>query len=761
MTPRFFQFSALAAFGLSGFAALLYQVVWQRILVFFSGADVYASTLIVAAFMAGLGLGSLTGGIAADRMSRRHALFGFAIAELAVAAFALVSRWLYYDVLYQGLGARPFDTPWLVAILFISLLWPTFFMGVSLPLLARAVTTTVGVAAAKVGRLYAVNTLGAGVGAFATTWWILPAVGLDHGLRVGAAMNAMCAVIVLPFLVARGRETWLLQPAHAPAIPPSPESDARMPFGGWIVIYAISGFMALSLEIVWFRLLGVMAKSTAFTFGTLLGIYLTGIAVGAGCGSVFAPRLRRPTVTLLALLSAVALVGGMLVAALVIGTDRFVWLQRYFGSYEPLVVRAEIDKLRSGQLPVEFLMLYFGLPGILLFPPTFLMGFSFPVLQRIVQTDFARLGRRLGTLMLANIFGSVLGTVVTGVVALDLLGTTGTLTALATASTLFAFVTFGAITRGGARMAAMVTAAVVFALFWRALPDATGLWARLHGAAAERIIAGEDATGLSVIRLEPGTLQNRTTVFVNGVGQSTIPYGDIHTALGILPAFLHPDPRSVAIIGLGSGDTVYGVAGRPDIERITCVEIIAPQIAGLRRLQDQQPYGGLEGLLGDPRIQHINGDGRIFLMRSAAAFDIIEADALRPTSAYSGNLYSEEYFTLVRSRLRPGGLAATWLPTARVHNAFVRVFPHVLSASGVLVGSTEPIAVDRNAIARRIADPRVRDHYARAGINIEELLASYLAAPARYTPDFDRRPLSDVNSDLFPRDEYDLSPLTR
>lgn len=726
-------------------------------LVFFSGADVYASTLIVAAFMAGLGIGNLAGGVLADRLSRRHALIGFAIAELAIAAFSLISRTLYYDFLYQYLGSRTFQTQWLMAVLFGSLLWPTFFMGVSLPLLARAVTTTVGVAAARVGRLYAVNTLGAAVGAFSTTWWILPAVGLDQALRIGAVMNALCVAIVLPFLASGRAEVWA-QPASEPPGAPTRVPDATLPFGAWIVIYAMSGFIALSLEIVWFRLLGVMAKSTAFTFGTLLGIYLTGIGAGAWLGSIFASRLRRPTFILLTVLSAIGLLGGLLVAALVLGTDRFVWLQRYFGSYEPLVVRTEIDKLRSGRLPGGFLLLYFGLPAALLLPPTLLMGFSFPVLQRIVQTDFARLGRRLGMLMLANITGSVLGTIVTGVVALNLLGTAGTLKALAIGSAVFAFVTLGSIARGRARLIAMMTAAVVFALAWRALPDATGLWARLHGAAAERILAGEDATGLSVLRLEPGALQNRTTVFVNGVGQSTIPYGDIHTALGMLPAFLHPRPRDAAIIGLGSGDTVYGVAGRPDIERITCVEIIAPQIGGLRQLQEQQPYGGLERLLADPRIRHISGDGRIFLMRSVATFDIIEADALRPTSAYSGNLYSEEYFTLVRSRLRPGGLAATWLPTPRVHNAFVRVFPHVLSASGVLVGSNEPINVDREAIARRIADPRVRDHYARAGIDIQDLMSLYLAAPAQYTPDFDRRSLTDVNADLFPRDEYDLSP---
>jgi hypothetical protein len=164
----------------------------------------------------------------------------------------------------------------------------------------------------------------------------------------------------------------------------------------------------------------------------------------------------------------------------------------------------------------------------------------------------------------------------------------------------------------------------------------------------------------------------------------------------------------------------------------------------------------LQGLLSDPRVEHIAGDGRIHLMHSAPKFDIIEADALRPSSAYSGNLYSDEYFRLVRDRLRPKGLAATWAPTQRVHNGFIRVFPYVVSLPGILLGSSDPIEIDRAAITRRLADPRVREHYERAGINVDQLVADYLATPTLYGPDFDRGTLEDVNTDLFPKDEYEL-----
>lgn len=759
MTGTTLRLVALAVFFLSGFAALLYQVVWQRMLVLFSGADVYASTLIVAAFMAGLGVGHLAGGYAADRLSRRRALIAFAAAEFCIGAFSLGSRTLYYDFLYQSLGTHQLGTPLLTLILFASLLWPTFFMGVSLPLLARTVTSTLDRAAANVGTLYAVNTLGAAVGALLATWWILPSVGLTGSLRVGAALNLVCAVALLPFAMRAERS--LADSQDAPGQPRARGVAGALPLAAWAGIFALSGLMALSLEIVWFRLLGVMMKSSAFTFGTLLAIYLSGIGAGAYVGSFVAPRLRRPGLIFLALQAAVGLSAGLLLAAVIRSVSGFEWVRQYFGSYDPMSVREELDRFRTGGFPGGFLMMYAGLPAILIWPPTFLMGFSFPVLQRIVQTDLSRLGRRIGLLMVANIAGSVIGTIITGWVALDRLGTAGTMKAIAGVSTVFALTATFVMLRGRVRLAGIAVVGVLGFGVLRVLPDASGLWARLHGTTAARMIFGEDASGLSVFRLEPGRTEGRATVFVNGVGQSTIPYGDIHTGLGMVPAFVHPAPRDVAIIGLGSGDTVYGVAGRQEIERITCIEIIAPQIEGLRRLGVRHPYAGVTGLLADARIRHVAGDGRIFLMHAAATFDIIEADALRPTSAYAGNLYSEEYFTLVRSRLRPRGLAATWLPTDRVHNAFVRVFPHVVSVAGILIGSNDPIPFDRDVIAGRIADPRVREHYARAGVNVEELMASYFVEPAIYTPGFDRKTLTDVNTDLFPRDEYDLSPPKR
>ena len=745
MTPTVLL--TLAVFFASGFAALLYQVIWQRLLAIFSGADVYSATVIVAAFMAGLGIGNLAGGIVADRVSRRTSLMLFAGAEAAVGLFGAISAWLYYGVLYERLGPMDLGPGRVAAVLFVSLLWPTFFMGASLPLLARAVTDRMERAAGHIGALYGFNTLGAACGAVVATWGLLPWLGLDGSLRVGAVLNVVCAVLVLPLVVR-------LSPEKAD-VPPAPGvSGEGRAFAFWLAIYAFSGFIALSYEIVWFRLLGVMAKSTAFTFGTLLTLYLAGIGLGAVAGSTLAARLRNPARAFFAMQAGAGVSAAVLLALFVGVSGDIRSVAGYFGAYEPLNIRESLEAFRSGTMPGNFIRLYVVLPMLLVIPPTFLMGCSFPILQRVVQHDERSLGRRVGGLLLANITGSIVGTVITGWWLLDRVGAAGTLKLLAVASAVFVW--FALRHRGRAPATAAVLGMFAIAIV---MPDSRLLWSRLHGTVPDRVVFAEDNSGLSVITATSADFRGRKVVFVNGVGQSALPYGDIHTALGALPVLVHPNPRDVAIIGLGSGDTVYAAAGRPDTTRVICIEIIGSQLVTLRALAERDPYPGLRGLLSDPRLEHVSGDGRAYLLRSTQKFDVIEADALRPTSAYSGNLYSDAYFTLVKSRLKPGGVAATWAPTRRIHDTFISVFPYVVSLPGIMLGSNEPLAVDRAGMEARLADPRVRDHYARAGIDIVQLMQAYLPdMPVRFGPDFDRSTLGELNTDLFPRDEFDLSP---
>ena len=758
-------------FFISGFAALLYQVVWQRLLVIFSGSDIQSTTIIVAAFMAGLGCGSLAGGKVADRLRPIHGLAAFAAAELAIAAFGFFSATLYYDVLYQRLGHLPWSLEARAAILFVSLLWPTFFMGVSLPLLARTLTTDIGRAARVTGALYGWNTLGAALGAFATTWWMLPVFGLKQALQIGATLNLLAASIAIPLVLGMRRRRDEGDPIDAGAdidVAHRTTEGFTLPFAGWTVIYALTGFLALSLEIVWFRLIGVMLRSTAFTFGTLLSIYLTGLGLGSLAGAMLVRRTRRPGNVFLVIEAAVVLYAGLAVTLFIARLDDLGSLSSYFAAHEEVNITAAAAALRggfhgTGGLPDRFLLLYFGIPALLIGPSTMMMGAAFPLLQHAVQTDLDRVGRRVGTLMTANIAGAALGAFVTGWSCLAWLGTSGTLKLLVVMSALFplALVTRTRGTSmdasGGAprRLATVgvVVAAIIALLVW--LPDAGTLWGGLHGARRAAILFDEDGSGTFVLKSERGTFRRRVTVFANGAAHSWIPYGGIHTVLGALPAMLHPDPRDVAVIGLGSGDTLFAIAGRKEIQRITCIEIVKPQLPTLARLQRDEPYAGLQAILDDRRIEQVYGDGRLQLMRSTRAYDVIEADALWPTSAYAGNLYSLGYFTLVRNRLKPRGLAVSWAPTVRVRNTFVIVFPHVLDYGDIVIGSKDAIVVDAAAIRARVSAPDVRRRYAESGVDIVALLSPYLdRQPRVFGPADDRSRLLDVNTDLFPRDEF-------
>jgi spermidine synthase len=763
--------AALVVFFLSGFAALLYQITWQRLLAIFSGADVYSATMVVAAFMAGLGCGSLAGGHLADRLSRTGGLIAFSAAEAAIALFGFQSKTIFYDVLY-GRFATVADNPLLTgAILFLTLLWPTALMGASLPLLSRALTGRVAAAARTIGWLYALNTLGAACGALIGVWGFFPRYGLEGTLHGAAWINLTCAALAIPLVLASAFLAGNPAQEAAAALDPGARGTTQLPYAFWVCAFGLSGFIGLSFELIWFRLLGVMLKSTAFTFGTLLAQYLFWLGLGSLVGGGFASRTRAPAPLFLILQAAAGLFAGVSLTYLITRLDTapsLQWLYEYFARYEPLDITEATSEIRGfvndviwnptrRRLPGGFFLLYFGLPALLIAPATLLMGISFPILQRAVQSDTGRLGRRLGTLLLANILGSTAGAMLTGWVLLSVAGTAATLKVMILLSGLFAFAAWRLLPRD--RVLTRIVAPVLCACAAATAivsPSGTRLWAALHGTASQRLIVAEDGSGVSVLRGRDTSFEGNVTVFVNGLGQSQLPYGGIHTVLGALPALLHPMPRSAAVIGLGSGDTLFAVAGRGDLDRILSIEIVEPQMNTLAALFERQPYAGLRAVLRDPRIEHVFGDGRLLLRTTGERFDMIEADALRPNSAYAGNLYSYEYFRLMRDRLTPGGFAVTWVPTDRVARTFLRAFEHAAAFGSVLIGSNTPIHFDRVVVGRRLADPAVRRYYSDAGVDIELLLRDILANARLFGPDPARLAVDDINTDADPRDEFEI-----
>jgi len=720
---------------MSGCAALVYQVTWQRILALQTGVGLESVTLIVAAFMLGLGAGNQIGGTLSRRLSPRQALLRFVLLELGIGAFGAMSPALYYDLLYQRgswLYAQPLSA---AAMHFLSLLPPTLLMGMSLPLLTRALVLESGQAARVIGCLYAANIFGASAGALLTPYWLIRSYGIRDTLLIAAAANVAAAVLAALGLRSEPERTAASEPAAEDIAPPS-----GVPYEAWLLLFGCSGFLALSLEILWFRVVEVAVRATAFTFGTVLSLYLLGLGAGSLVGAVAARRWRQPLRVFLLCQSAVALYAALSITGLTLAPEAWPGLGWYLELW-----RGERSFNLGGPLATGAVArLYLVLPLVLFGPATFLMGLSFPVLQRAVQSDGAAASYRVGRLMAANIIGCVAGSLFTGLVLLNRFGTIASLRLLLLLA-LCAFVLPGL--RYGGRRGAFALSALALLAAMAALPPSEALWRRLHGFRDQRALLAEDATSVVMLEERPP----RWLVWVDGKTNSSLPFGGTHTRVGALPALLHPEPERIAVVGLTSGDTAWAAGCRPTTRSLTVYELAAPQLKVLRRLAEEEEVAKLPRFLRDPRYRIVTADGRQALHRAETTFDIIAIDGPRPSTAYSGNLYAQEFFELCARRLSPGGVVSAWVPSGRIAGGFRRAFPHVLELPGdqIMLGRLEPFG---NALAEaltRLDSPELISYLSPDRVvGLREALDKLRAPVGSIASE------REVNHDLFPRDEF-------
>jgi spermidine synthase len=485
----------------------------------------------------------------------------------------------------------------------------------------------------------------------------------------------------------------------------------------------------------------VAVKSTAYTFGTVLALYLLGLGLGSLVGGRRAARLERPLVAFLDLQLLLLVCAGLalaLVARLPPATPVYGFFFDYW-RHEPFF------HLGADWTLSTLAGLYGLLPLTLFGLPTLLMGLSFGALQRAVQDDPATSGRKVGLLQAANILGCTAGSLVSGLLLLQRVGTAGTFGLLLGGGGLLFLVVrarAAGLTRGLALRAALVVLALV------ALPSNHALWSRLHGItrATPPAFIGEDASAVSA--MFPGEGE-RWRVTVNGLPHSWLPFEGIHTLLGAVPALIHPNPEEIAVIGLGSGETAWAIACRPETRSVRVFEIAASQERLLRQVAAIAPFPSLVELLQDPRVRIEPADGRRALQREDRRYDLIEVDALYLTSAGSGNLYSVEFFELCRSRLKPGGLVCSQKPGRRVGLTFAEALPHVLDFGTIVIGSDSEIPVDVAAWVARLRSPEVAKRFD------PETLEAIAAKLASVEPGA-RNPKARVgfNRDLFPRDEF-------
>ena len=744
-----------ACFVLSGAASLIDQVVWLRYLSLVFGNTTWAAATLLAVFLGGLGLGALLFGRLGDRLVRP--LLAYAVLEVAIALLALASPsflgWIdgAYVAVYRGWG----NQPWLfalgrAALAAVFLLPPTLLMGGTLPLVLRGALPP----RARVGRstalLYGANTAGAVLGTALSGFLLVPAVGLRASLLIAAGLNlaAACGALLVSRPVPRA------EPARAATAPPTRAGTPRRRL--LLALFFAMGATSLAYEVLWTRILVFYFGSSVYAFSLMLLAVLLGIALGSLLAVPWADRLKSPLLALAVVELAIAAWAPVQVLL--------------FGELNGLLAAAA-RAIRAGSFAgAATSQLLAVLP--LLLPPTVLMGMSFPLAVRALHRDRESLGHDVGGVYGWNTLGSVCGSLLAGFALIPLLGTQGALLGVAVGNAALAAAI--AWRRGPRTLRAATLAAPALLVIAGTLlpPDlailAAGIFRRDRP--GDLVHFREDAQATVTIRRQRSGSGPYLSLELNGVnvaGTSPDLYA-VQKLQGHLPLLLAPAPRRVAHIGFGSGGTAWAVSRHP-VEDILIVEISPQVLAASDRF-----FGEINhGVLADPRVRVELNDGRNFLLASEESFDAVLSDSIHPRFAGNGSLYTEEYFALLRQRLRPGGVASMWLPMyslssrnyAMVLRAFATSFPHVqvwyepsaFNSFTVVTGSVDQATWDAARLAAGFADPRVAAELRDIGLGRPaDLLPLLLATEVELAPWLATVP---PHSDELPAVEYESGAL--
>jgi spermidine synthase len=772
----------LVAFFVSGAAGLVYEVVWAKVLSYTLGNSLFAISTVVAAFFGGLAIGAYLLGPPLARAGahvRRYALLEVGVAVLGILSVpALRAIDPLFLAIHRSLGP---SFPVFLAIRFLVLslllLVPTALMGATLPLLvAHAEGRRFGGA---LSRLYAANTFGAVAGTLGAALVLIPAFGLFGSALFAAACNLAAGVLawmrrgedaqtmserraelaILEESDVRRVELAAAESAVAPAEPATAQSHAsRAETSGpasapapvfLLSLIALSGFAALLLEVSWTRVLTLVIGSSVISFAMVLAFYLLGIAAGSALIASRLARLERP----LAIFAYLEI--GL---ALVVLTHLFLF---------PLIPGFFLKIMLEPRMNLPLYLLSQALLiGALIVPPCLFLGALFPLSARLLYSRDA--GRATGLTYAVNTAGTILGSLATGFLLIPSIGSRTTIIA---GSLLSLVVGLAALARSAIdprrrlRIGAGAVAAAIVIILVSPAWDLRVLTAGIFRPAAAGAIAGltdpkrspqerlaEAFAVDSVVYYREGVNAtvslNRTVatgdLFLKIGGKTDASSGDIETQLlsGHLPMLFAPDSARVMVIGQGSGMTLGGVLRYP-VKSAEIVEIEDAVIEASRWFHppEQDP-------LDDPRTRITLEDGRTRLAIEEGFFDVIISEPSNPWLAGNNNLFTRDFYRLVRSRLSPEGVFGQWIQLYEISpetlssllTAFRSVFPNTygfltFNADFILIAAPEnaPFRYDK------LYTPEVVNDLRRVRLDPPELVLSY------YMCELDELPASLVN----------------
>ncbi|MGH9218382.1 MAG: fused MFS/spermidine synthase, partial [Vicinamibacterales bacterium] len=562
-------------------------------------------------------------------------------------------------------------------------------MGATLPLIVKSAITREDRVGGKIGWRYAINTTGAIAGALTAGFYFIAELGVARSFQIAATTNILIGIIA----IAASRVSPVPGVPAVPAVPAvQPQErqelqEPQKPSRVVLWVFFVSGVMSLALEIIWFRMLVLFLRPTAYAFTIMLACVLAGIAIGS---AIAAPVLRgrRNWMAWLAVIQALIGVAAVLSFNALTGSQHAIeaatpWLERLgLNTYlAPLIVSSLIAML----------------------PTTILLGVAFPIGLTLWAGDDAGAdtSRRVSVFYSLNVFGAILGSVLAGFVLLPQIGSRAGLivtAGLATASSILLALSM----RHTQPRAAIAIAAIAAALYLGgaavAIDPFDVAFERFHR--RENLLWRREGAQTTVaIHERPGNPPMRI-MYLDGHHQAndSAATAFIHHRIGALPVMLHQRPRTALVVGLGGGATP-GAAARLNVD-VDVVELSQAVVGGSEFFKSIN-----FDLLTRPNVRLHVDDGRNFLLMNRKRYDVVTADIILPRHAGAGSLYSREYFELVRQSLADDGLVMQWngADSATEYKlllrTFLSVFPHTTlwADGGLMLGSTRPFTISRTA----------------------------------------------------------------
>ena len=657
----------------SGVCSLIDEVVWVRLLKLTLGNTVYASSIVVSVFMGGLALGALIMGRFAESVKKRLRLYAILESIATVSAVSLPFFLWCADGFYRWIYITAAPSP--AALLFVQvlvsaaiLLVPTMVMGSTLPLLGRYITALQKQVGPLVGRLYALNMLGATIGCFLAGFVLIRMAGVMGTLYFAAVINMFVAL----------SGWWLSRSYDVSPDPPAESNSQRRKKAGankrqdmrsrLILLGAFySGLISIGYELIWMRSIVIPLGGFTYVFSAVLTVYLLGNVIGAWIGSRLSRHVTRPG----------AAFGVSMTALGILGMVFVIWLKLWFVGYRSIGQTSEAG-MEGSALGILLMPLLHSI--IMFLTPSVLMGIGFPFLLQAWSSFKHNVGKTIGVVYGVNTIGAVVGGILTGFVLIPLMGVQWSIMILGLVGLwlgLALIQVFASSMKASTRVI-VYAAGLGFTILVAVFPK---------DFYRDNIVSASDSTTIAVREGTTTTVEVRRSKAGNLLMNSNgviIAGDDIHriaqNMLGHLGILLSPDAHDILSVGFGSGETTACLATH-GLGTIDCVEIAQEVVElGLGYFKHLNLGSGL-----DRYVNMIYMDAKNYLYLTPKRYDVIISDADIPSHSGSAPMFTREHFQSGLEHLTPGGLFITKLHIAGISSStfasilgtFLDVFPSV------------------------------------------------------------------------------------